>query len=92
MKTKIQPEQIEKYLINKRLMDEMGWTGEFRVSAKDIIDMIIDLFTPNKEPQQSEKQVRSCKTCWQKDSRNSMKGNYMPCAECNEFNLYVQKG
>lgn len=42
---KIQPTEIEKYLTEKgeKIFDEMGWTGEFKVSAKDIIDMLIDM-------------------------------------------------
>lgn len=46
----LQPKEIEKYFTNlkKRQYDEHGWTGEFTVTAKDILDFIIDLRkTPN---------------------------------------------
>ena len=49
----LQPTQIENYLTDKkkRLYDNMGWTGEFTVSAKDILDMLIDLKQPDNLPE-----------------------------------------
>lgn len=40
----VQPTDIENYFIKKekKQMDEMGWTGMFVVSAKDVLDFIID--------------------------------------------------
>jgi len=40
-----QPEEIEKYCIEKyrKTHDAFGWTGEFKISAKNILDIIIDL-------------------------------------------------
>lgn len=42
-----QPSDIEKLMKEKlktrKINDEFGWTGEWRMSAKDIIDVIIDL-------------------------------------------------
>jgi hypothetical protein len=45
----IQPQEIEKYLNNKnkRILDKVGWTGEYHVSAKDIIDMMRDISNNN---------------------------------------------
>lgn len=39
----IQPTDIEKYLTEKgkKIHDKMGWTGEFHLSAKDMIDLLI---------------------------------------------------
>lgn len=44
----IQPAEIEKYFDekNKRIIDDMGWTGEYHLSAKDILDLIIDIQSP----------------------------------------------
>ena len=41
----IQPIEIEKYCIDKyvKVHDEFGWTGEFKLSAKNILDIVIDL-------------------------------------------------
>ena len=41
---KLQPAKIEEYFIKKekKIFDEFGWTGDFRLCAKDIIDMLID--------------------------------------------------
>jgi hypothetical protein len=39
----IQPSEIEEYFKEKKCFDSMGWTGEYHVSAKDIIDLLIDL-------------------------------------------------
>jgi hypothetical protein len=43
--TTLQPTDIERYFNDKgkRITDDLGWLGEYHVSAKDIIDMIIDL-------------------------------------------------
>lgn len=40
----IQPKEIEEYFNDKdrRLDDEFGWTGEYRLSAKDVLDFTID--------------------------------------------------
>lgn len=42
-----QPSDIEKLMKEKlearKINDEFGWTGEWRMSAKDILDVIIDL-------------------------------------------------
>lgn len=42
-----QPEQINKILEekygHKKEYDEFGWTGEYTLSNKDILDIIIDL-------------------------------------------------
>ena len=40
----VQPKIIEAYFNekDKRIIDDMGWTGEYHLSAKDIIDFIID--------------------------------------------------
>lgn len=42
-----QPSEIEKLMKekfeNQKIDDEFGWTGEYRLSAKDILDIIIDL-------------------------------------------------
>ncbi len=42
---KLQPKDIEKYFDSKgwRNYDEYGWTGEYVVSVKNILDMLIDL-------------------------------------------------
>lgn len=39
----IQPKDIEEYFKDKKIIDDIGWTGEFHVSAKDILDCFIDL-------------------------------------------------
>jgi len=41
----IQPIEIEKHCIDKyvKVHDEFGWTGEFKLSAKNILDIVIDL-------------------------------------------------
>lgn len=42
-----QPSEIEKLMKEKlearKITDEFGWTGEWRMSAKDVLDVIIDL-------------------------------------------------
>lgn len=42
-----QPTEIEKLMKQKlehrMINDEFGWTGEWRMSAKDVLDVIIDL-------------------------------------------------
>lgn len=42
-----QPSEIEKLMKDKldarKIDDEFGWTGEWRLSAKDVLDIIIDL-------------------------------------------------
>jgi hypothetical protein len=42
-----QPSEIEKVMKEKlearKIDDEFGWTGEWRLSAKDVLDVIIDL-------------------------------------------------
>jgi len=42
-----QPSEIETYFNekqnHKRIHDDLGWTGEYSLSAKDILDLIIDL-------------------------------------------------
>ena len=42
-----QPSDIEKLMKEKlehrMINDEFGWTGEWRMSAKDVLDVIIDL-------------------------------------------------
>ena len=42
-----QPSEIEKLmkerLEHRMINDEFGWTGEWRMSAKDVLDVIIDL-------------------------------------------------
>lgn len=48
MELKIQPSEIEKILNTDdykhlRIDDDLGWTGEWRISAKNIIDLLIDL-------------------------------------------------
>lgn len=44
---KIQPTEIEQLmqekLANRKIDDEFGWTGEWRMSAKNVLDLIIDL-------------------------------------------------
>lgn len=43
----IQPSEIEKVMIEKlterKINDEFGWTGEWRMSAKNVLDILIDL-------------------------------------------------
>lgn len=36
---KLMKEKLEHRMIN----DDLGWTGEWRMSAKDVLDLIIDL-------------------------------------------------
>ncbi len=38
----IQPDKIAEYFKDKRIFDEEGWTGEYKVTSKDILDFIID--------------------------------------------------
>jgi hypothetical protein len=38
----IQPKEIEEYFKHKKHEDDMGWTGEYHLSAKDILDFLID--------------------------------------------------
>lgn len=42
-----QPAEIEKVMAEKfelqKIFDESGWTGEWRLSVKDVLDVIIDL-------------------------------------------------
>lgn len=42
-----QPSEIEKLMKDKldarKIDDEFGWTGEWRLSAKDVLDIIIEL-------------------------------------------------
>lgn len=42
----LQPNELNKMLeekyVQKRIFDEFGWTGEYSLSCKDIIDLIID--------------------------------------------------
>lgn len=42
-----QPSKIEELMKEKleslKINDEFGWTGEWRLSAKDVLDIIIDL-------------------------------------------------
>jgi hypothetical protein len=47
----IQPKKIEQYFHekNKGITDDFGWTGEFKLTAKDILDFIIDLRMLNTE-------------------------------------------
>ena len=33
---------------------------------------------------EKSKNKASCKNCWHNCKRNGMRGNYMPCANCNE--------
>lgn len=44
---KIQPTEIEQLmqekLADRKINDEFGWTGEWRMSAKNVLDLIIDL-------------------------------------------------
>ena len=44
---KIQPTEIEQLmqekLADRKIDDEFGWTGEWRMSAKNVLDLIIDL-------------------------------------------------
>jgi hypothetical protein len=41
----IQPKEIGIYFDKKekRIIDEIGWTGEYHLSAKDILDFLIYL-------------------------------------------------
>jgi hypothetical protein len=34
---------MKEKLANRKIDDEFGWTGEWRMSAKDVLDVIIDL-------------------------------------------------
>lgn len=45
----IQPKDIAALLDNnsKKIMDDDGWTGEWSVSAKDVLDLIFDLQKSN---------------------------------------------
>lgn len=42
-----QPSEIEalmkEKLANRKIDDECGWTGEWRMSAKEVLDVILDL-------------------------------------------------
>lgn len=54
--TKIQPTEIEQLikekLADRKIDDEFGWTGEWRMSAKNVLDLIIDLQNnPNSQTQ-----------------------------------------
>lgn len=44
---KIQPTEVEQLiqekLADRKIYDEFGWTGEWRMSAKNVLDLIIDL-------------------------------------------------
>lgn len=46
---KIQPTEIEQLmqekLADRKIDDEFGWTGEWRMSPKNVLDLIIDLNT-----------------------------------------------
>jgi len=46
-KEQIQPNKINQVLKNKfkekKIIDEFGFTGEYRLSQKDILDIIIEL-------------------------------------------------
>lgn len=41
----VNPNDIMKYFDekNKRIIDEFGWTGQYNVNAKDILDFLIDV-------------------------------------------------
>lgn len=42
-----QPKEVDAWLLNKmknkRIDDEFGWTGEYRLCQKDLIDFLIDV-------------------------------------------------
>lgn len=48
-----QPDKIEEYMkrefSDKMINDDMGWTGEFSLSNKNVLDLIIDLSKLNKD-------------------------------------------
>ena len=77
---KIQPTEIEKYLTEKgkKIFDDMGWTGEFKVSAKDIIDMLIDFESDGETPNETQQKCTlvDVSKCASDERKATLKGDY----------------
>jgi hypothetical protein len=56
-----QPQEVDKWLLEKlkekRINDEFGWTGEYRLCQKDLVDFFID-HTDNKLVEKQQEYIK----------------------------------